>query len=424
MFKQGKKKRMLLTIGYGIILLLFITALSLISYKINLNVNLKYSVAYFIQLFLIFETHKIYWSNFNKYIDLENIENLTMTSNIINILYMFLITLVFVLSFFYENINIIFVVIIIIMFFSNILINILLRKKIISEKTIIKKEDLFNIFYLNFPKVFEISMLINNKLKMNIEEIFKNEKTNKLSTNMSSGLNSDLGTSSASFGTEIINKKSTEYKEVKEVKNTNSILLRAIKQKCIEVTKNNYKDLKPGQLIKILDVEFELDNEKEEIAQINSMVSGALNGNTLTADADGQEIKVNAGALSNIILKDYSYRIKCNSEYNSFYISIPMSVDREFENNYSVFDLEIGKMTVIGIYRTDEYNGNERNTWEYLTKLGADTVTEEEVNPMKKSDSQPKKTKKSKKNEEEKLPYIDLIAIIQELDFDSGDNNE
>jgi hypothetical protein len=424
MFKQGKKKRLFLTIGYGMLVILFVSIISIISFNLNFNEILKYSLAYIFQLLVLYITYKLYWGILKREIDLEETENFVIVSKIINGIYFFLITCLFVLALLNKEIKLFFVVALSLMIVLNVFINVLLRQKIISEKIIIRKEDLFNIFYINFPKVFEISMLINNKLKMNIEEIFRSENTNKLTANMSSGLTNDLGNYSSGFGSEIINKKSTEYKEVKEVKNTNSILLRTLKQKCIEVTKNNYKDLKPGQLIKILDVEFELDNEKEEIAQINSMVSGALNGNTLTTDADGQEIKVNAGALSNIILKDYSYRIKCNSKYNSFYISIPMSVDREFENNYSIFDLEIGKMTVIGIYRTDEYNGNERNTWEYLTKLGSNTVTEEEINPMKKSDSQPTKAKNKDKIGEEKLPYIDLIAIIQELDFDSGDNNE
>ena len=49
----------------------------------------------------------------------------------------------------------------------------------LKEVDIPQKEDykeLFNTYYINYPKVFEIAMLINNKIKINAEESIKKQK--------------------------------------------------------------------------------------------------------------------------------------------------------------------------------------------------------------------------------------------------------
>ena len=42
-------------------------------------------------------------------------------------------------------------------------------------------KELFNTYYINYPKVFEIAMLINNKIKINAEESIKKQKGYKQS---------------------------------------------------------------------------------------------------------------------------------------------------------------------------------------------------------------------------------------------------
>jgi len=272
-------------------------------------------------------------------------------------------------------------------------------------------ENIFNIYYINFPKVFELAMLIDNKLKTNIEKTYRNEQSNKNggSVNLKSGA---LG---ASISDEDTNTKTFEYREVQEVKNTNSIFLRDVLEKCKEVECLN--TLNNGDLIKITDVKLSIIN-LEEILQISSMVSGILNGNTINADAGDSSIKINLNALSNILLKDYKYEFFCeNKGHEKFYISVPMKLNKEFENEYSIFDLEIGNVDVVGIYRTNNYKPNNKSTWDYLQSIKNNNLTEE-LEASSKSDNI------EKPKELESYPYIDLVAIIQNVNFKNGVVNE
>ena len=56
----------------------------------------------------------------------------------------------------------------------------------------------------------------------------------------------------------------------------------------------------------------------------------------------------------------------CEKDTEKFYIDIPMKAEKEFENEYSIYDLEIGKVNIIGIYRTDKYDPKNKTTFSKL----------------------------------------------------------
>ena len=66
------------------------------------------------------------------------------------------------------------------------------------------------------------------------------------------------------------------------------------------------------------------------------------------------------------MLKDYKYYLMCEKDTEKFYIDIPMKAEKEFENEYSIYDLEIGKVNIIGIYRTDKYDPKNKTTFSKL----------------------------------------------------------
>lgn len=289
----------------------------------------------------------------------------------------------------------------------------------IETKSTNDSKELFNTYYINFPKVFEIAMLIDNKIKINAEESIKKQKGYKQGYGIQSSFNIKKlpikGEMSGEYS-ELINH---EYKEIQEIKNTNSTYLREILKKCkrVEVLKN----LHNGDLVKIDNVKIKIWNN-EEILQANSIISGAFNGNTVDTYSDGQAFKININSLTNMILKDYKYYLLCTNGEQKFYIDIPMSAEKEFENKYSIYDLEIGSVNIIGIYRTEHYNPKNKTTYSKLQELGNKKNTE--IDEMKSS-------RDSEKNENQLIelkeaPYIDLIAIIQDLSFENGDkgNNE
>jgi len=275
-------------------------------------------------------------------------------------------------------------------------------------------KELFNTYYINYPKVFEIAMLINNKIKINAEESIKKQKGYKQSYGIESSFNTKKLPIKGDLGGEYSELTNHEYKEIQEIKNTNSTYLREILKKCKKV--ENLKNLQNGDLVKIDNVKLKIWNN-EEILQANSIISGAFNGNTVDTYSDGQAFKINVNSLTNMILKDYKYYLMCTKGKEKFYIDIPMKAEKEFENEYSIYDLEIGLVNIIGIYRTEYYDPENKTTYSKLQELG--NKQNIEIDEMKSS-------RETKENRQEsiklgKAPYIDLIAIIQDLSFENGD---
>ena len=299
------------------------------------------------------------------------------------------------------------------------LIIIYLDLKEIDIKPKADSKELFNTYYINYPKVFEIVMLINNKIKINAEESIKKQKGYKQGYGIESSFNIKRLPVKGDFGGEYSESTNHEYKEIQEIKNTNSTYLREILKKCKKV--ENLKELHNGDLVKIDNVKLKIWNN-EEILQANSIISGAFNGNTVDTYSDGQAFKINVNSLTNMILKDYKYYLICTKGEERFYIDIPMKAEKEFENEYSIYDLEIGLVNIIGIYRTENYDPKNKTTYSKLQELG--NKQNVEIDEMKSS----RETKASVNPliDLEKAPYIDLIAIIQDLSFKNGDkeNNE
>ncbi|MGN0992754.1 MAG: hypothetical protein ACI4PE_02320 [Bacilli bacterium] len=276
--------------------------------------------------------------------------------------------------------------------------------------------DLFNIYYVNFPKVYEIAMLIDNKLKTQIEKKSKEENSAKFTNKLDMLHENKILKPSMEITAENQTVKSLEYKEVQEVKNTNSTILKIVKDKAKRIS--NLKNIKNGQLIIIDNVKISIIN-KEEILQVNSMVSGALKDNVINADAGGQNLKIDVNALSTIFLKDYKYQLCCeNKEQEKFYVSIPMKLEKEFENDYCILDLEIGTVNIIGIYREDKYKPTKKSSWDILQTDDQNM----EDNELKNSNGNSDKSDNNIPEPEEK-PYIDLIAIVQELKLNNEEEN-
>lgn len=275
-------------------------------------------------------------------------------------------------------------------------------------------KELFNTYYINYPKVFEIVMLINNKIKINSEETINQQKEYKKSYGVESSFNIRKLPLTGNLGGEFSELTNHEYKEIQEIKNTNSTFLKEILKKCKNV--DGLKGLKNGDLVKIDNVKFKILNN-EEILQANSIISGAFNGNTIDTYSNGQAFRININSLTNMILKDYKYYLIGTKGNEKFFIDIPMKAEKEFENEYSIYDLEIGLVNVIGIYRTKNYEPKNKTTYSKLQELG--NKSDLEIDGMKSSREVEKNAEQV--NKLPKAPYIDIIAIIQDLSFENGD---
>src|SRR5690606_31396587 len=76
--------------------------------------------------------------------------------------------------------------------------------------------------------------------------------------------------------------------------------------------------------------------------------------------------------LFNSMFKDYAYKIKgevTNGEENIL-IKIPLTFESEFESSYSVDDLFVGKVSILGIYKGKINVDELKNSFQYFQELG------------------------------------------------------
>ena len=75
-----------------------------------------------------------------------------------------------------------------------------------------KDKELFNTYYINYPKVFEIAMLINNKIKITAEESYKKELQNKENYSTEGSISLEKIKFGSKLGNEFSEKIGHEYK--------------------------------------------------------------------------------------------------------------------------------------------------------------------------------------------------------------------
>lgn len=284
-----------------------------------------------------------------------------------------------------------------------------------------KNKD-FNIYYLNFSKAYEIAMIINNVVKTAIE------REKKASDTAEYGFTSDLSAKGNRLFLSGIKARLTaegrktflssqKVVESLEVKTTKSTLLRSILEKCALVHQFD-EAVVEGDLIKINGVELKLFDE-ECLRQFLVLRKDALKGMRV----EGMEVN----NLISSMLQDYAYILKGSfgeqdQNSNDIMIKIPMDVKSEFESQYSIDDLLIGHVSVIGIYKGLV---NESfvlsNTFSYFGEKGKDKVSADVgLTKIIKSDT-PQASAPTTQSDKKRAEYhfIDTIAIIQDVAFDN-----
>ena len=209
-----------------------------------------------------------------------------------------------------------------------------------------KKSRDFNIYYLNFSKVYEIAMMINNVILTKIETDKSSsfeEQYGFTSSISAQGTKQFLDGIKASISADAKETSTSSSKVVEslDVKTTKSILLRRIIEQCASVTllDNSVE----GDLVKVNRVKLELLNE-ESLRQFLILRRDALKGMRV----EGMEIN----NLVSSMLQDYAYILKglvydesMKEPVSEIIIKIPMEIQSEFENKYNIND-QIGRAHV------------------------------------------------------------------------------
>lgn len=281
-------------------------------------------------------------------------------------------------------------------------------------------ETIFNIYYINFPKVYEIKMMLNNLIlaQQQVEKDKQVEGEAYFKTKLGFNILDIFKLGEAEAGGSVRGSGSKKVLETFEIKTTKSVILDEVVRKCKKA--DNFKSLSEGELIKIDNVNLSLENE-DELRIVKFINSGALK-NLAVPGADGFDMN----SLFNSMFKDYAYKIKgiVGSQNINILIKIPLTFESEFESSYSIDDLFIGKVSIIGLYKGEIKIDDLKNSFQYFQELGqlqnAFPVNkeDEEIEESHYRINESKQTFSFKSSGDGNVyHYIDLLAIIQNVNI-------
>lgn len=280
-----------------------------------------------------------------------------------------------------------------------------------------KKDMNFNIYYLNFSKVYEISMMINNVIVSGIqrEKVDENETFKRTNASLTAYLGNIKSVIGAAQGEKSV--KSSKLIESLDVITTKSILLREIISKCKNI--NEFTNCKEGDLVKIDKLRLSILDE-DNLKGARLLRKNALKGLSI----QNAEMSFDLNNLFSSALQDASYILKGvldgKKESEVVILKIPLEIEDEFENKYNVYDLLIGRLSVIGVYKgTVDVDFIKTNTIDF-TNLGAQQpVTDGKVIQSSTKQNIPVQNSSTQLMDKgTTLHFIDIIALIQDIKFE------
>ncbi|WP_222422864.1 hypothetical protein [Enterococcus casseliflavus] len=308
------------------------------------------------------------------------------------------------------------------------LVNVIVQKRAVIENSfefVVESPDklLFNLFYINTSKVHEIVMLIDNKIMKTIESEQVSEELLKYSNSGSVGMNKKWNLETNHSHEE--NFKKRVYENF-DVKTTKSIMLKKIYE---TIEKEEIGDnLKIGDLRVFKNIELEQENVDDTVMILNILQDSEMKNDP------NESIQLNLNKMMSNLLNDFTidYTFSYIDSRNSkakYLIRIPYGDTENFENGYQHNDLQLGKLSLVGIYRGKIDFSKKENASSKFLELMAESYENNENNQSTYSMNNSKKIESTDdfqfhfkhKKLEDSLHLIDVIAIIQELNIDRKD---
>ena len=287
-------------------------------------------------------------------------------------------------------------------------------------------KNMFNIYYINNEKASEISMLFDNEI---VEKITRIKNTELVLAG-----DADAKTSAASkipvigqylpsvdLNGNLSHNRSNRVEDTVKVVSSKSTILRPIYEKAKEVRRLD--ESKVGNLIKIKDVYLTVVNS-DDVMATKALMSGLLS--QVPVEGIGN---MNFTSLMEVMFKGSAY-VLCGELPHRFgtnehmMLKIPMSAENEMESQYSISDIELGKVTVLGIYRGEfERSDIERKINRMMALNDSNKKKQEQPTNIRDNgiDIEDGVQEEDKKDipissvAQGKVHYIDVIAIIQDL---------
>lgn len=299
------------------------------------------------------------------------------------------------------------------------------RKEIsMSDKHEVNEEQksdkkIFSLYYINTDKVYEIAMLLNNKIITGGTR--ENETESSVDIKTSLGINSNLSYLEAIKGElglskEVHDGMKSKVLENFDVKTTKSNMLARIISKA-----KDYDDAsKVGDLVCLRNVTLSLMNEEDSYAVTKMILNGAFKDTKISSNSDDMQIELDLSAMINSVLKDCAYELECKNQETKFLITVPMTFENDFENSYNIYDLQAGSVTVIGINRGVRKHKRRKSLQEIFSEKDGPVGNGKYENQGLQLESSTEEKDCNiipPKNDEddESETVIDVIAIIQEI---------
>lgn len=209
--------------------------------------------------------------------------------------------------------------------------------------------------------------------------------------------------------------------ETFEIKTTKSVILDDVVKS--SKTISSFEDIEEGTLIKLDNVKLSLENESE-LRMIKFMNGGAFK-DLVAPGTNGMDMN----SLFNSMFKDYAYKIKGKKEKleSEILFKIPLTFESEFESSYSVDDLFVGRVSLVGLYKGKIKVDDLKNSFEFFQEIGQlqnsfnlnkeDDEIQESHHKVETVNSYPFNFKSSGDGND--YHYIDLLAIIQNVNISS-----
>lgn len=278
-----------------------------------------------------------------------------------------------------------------------------------SNKT--KAPDLFTVYYINHSKVYEMRMLLDNTLWKD----GSNEEDKATAGNADVHAKGETKVplfpkfaveGDGNFGHE----KRTKMVDTFEYINTVSRMLADIKRNCLDFGKEERSE---GDLVYIDNVRLSLLNE-DEVRTLITVMSGTFDGITIP-EAGGLDV---GHLFQSFIKSGTSFKLIGrigDGQSNDIILKIPIDGADLFESGYSVDDLLIGKVGIIGICKGKVNPSDLRSSYEYFQTKGKTAEPEDDgfIDGSYKERTDDQVDNPTTEKDETEATYIDVIAVIQ-----------
>ena len=274
----------------------------------------------------------------------------------------------------------------------------------------VQTQELFTVYYMNQDKVFEMRMLLDNRLRTG-----HTGERNGHDVSSEANINAEAD-AKAPFLTElqgriegkIGHEKQTRMVDTLEYIHTKSRMLSDIIARCNIFEGNSANE---GDLVYIDDVNLELLNEDEVRALGSAIMAGTLDGFTVP-ESGGLDI---GHMFQSIVKAGASFKLRGEAGHGCggpILLKIPIDSGSLFESGYSIDDLLIGKVGVVGICKGKVKTDDLRSSFDYFQAKDKQQPSEDDgfIECAEDAGTEPEDPRDEGDGEP---TYIDVLSIIQ-----------